>query len=173
MKVPQKIVSICTLLDNKKAENIVVCDTTKKQNVVDFFVIATLTSSGHIKGVVDYIMEESIKMPLVFGEPTREGFNLSGWVVLDFGDVFVHLFTKEERAHYNLDKFVNEGGNLVTFKRILNDIKVQKSKEAAKAKSELKRKIKTEKKLSKETAKKEQKAQKTEKDKKSKKDKTA
>lgn len=153
VKVSQKIVSICTLLDSKKASNIVVCDTTKKQNVVDYFIIATMDSCGHIKGVVDYIMEESLRMPLVYGEPKREGFSLSGWVVLDFDDVFVHLFTKEERDHYNLDKFVNEGGNMVSFKKIASDIKSQKEKEEAKAKSEMKRKLKEQSKVSKKTSK--------------------
>ena len=144
VKVPQKVVSICSLLESKKATNIFVCDTTKKQNVVDYYVIATLESSGDIKSVSDFILEESVRMPLVYGESKMEGSSLSGWVVLDFDDVCAHLFTKEVRARYNFDRFVNEGGNLVPFKRIQQDLKIQKQKEEAKAKIELKRKLKEE-----------------------------
>jgi len=144
VKVPQKVVSICSLLDSKKATNIFVCDNSKKQNVVDYYVIATMDSCGDLKSISDFVLEESIRMPLVYGEASKEGSSLSGWVVLDFDDVCVHLFTKEVRARYNFDKFVNEGGNLVPFKRIQQDLKVQKQKEEAKAKSELKRKLKEE-----------------------------
>ena len=154
MKVNQKIVSICSLLDNKKASDIVVFDLTKRQNFVDYFIVCTLESSGHLRGVVDAVMEESEKFPLIFGDVVeRDGYLLGGWVVLDFGDVFVHLFTKAERAKYSIDKFFADGGKSLSYKKLLATIKTQKQKEDAKSKNEQKKRAKEEKKLEKQNQK--------------------
>lgn len=116
MDIPQKVIDICNLLEEKKAENIVVFDTTKMHNVADYFIVATGSSSTHLNGICDYIEEKSSEIGLV--EPKREGFILSTWVVLDFDNILVHLFTNEEREKYSLQKLLSNGKNELSLKKI-------------------------------------------------------
>ena len=124
MKISQKIYDLCCILEEKKAEEIIVCDTQKLSNAVDFYVIATATSSMHAKGILDYL-EEQIQSKDMFLCSCREGFNTSKWLVLDVGEGFVHVFTKDLREHYNLEKLVNEGSNVKSFEKIKKDFQKQ------------------------------------------------
>ena len=141
MKISQKILSICSLLDSKKASDIVVFDSSKRQNVVDYFVLCSLESAGQIRGIVDAILEESEKEPLIFGDIQRDGYLLGGWVVLDCEDAFVHLFTKTERARYSIDKIFADGGKAMSYKKLLATLKAQKQKEEVKNKLEQKKRV--------------------------------
>lgn len=100
------------LLDQKKAENIVVLDLRKVSNYLDFFVIATALSTLHIKNLtqitIDLMEEENIK-PLV---PIEFNF-ASGWQVLDFGEIVVHIFTQEKRELYEIEKNWEKAQKLV------------------------------------------------------------
>jgi ribosome-associated protein len=129
MKFPNKVVDICKLLDANKAQDIVVCDVTKLQNSIDYFIIATATSSAHIRGIVENISLFTLVNHSELGEMTREGFGMnSTWVVLAFGEVFVHLFIREERNRYNLEKLWNNGRNVTTFKRLISQINSEEKK---------------------------------------------
>lgn len=128
MKFPDKVVDLCKLLDENKAQDILVCDSTKMQNSVDYFIIATATSNVHIRGVVENISEKTNENKEKFGNLLQEGFGLSNWVVLSYENVFLHLFTKEERIRYSLEKLLNDGKNVTTFKRLLNSIRADEKK---------------------------------------------
>lgn len=127
MNIPQKVIDICALLEDKKAEDIVVCDTTKMHNVADFFIIATGGSSAHINGICDYLEEKTSEMGYSIFK--REGFILSNWVVLDFDNILVHLFTKEEREKYSLQKLISDGRNEYNLKKINTMLANEKKKE--------------------------------------------
>jgi len=131
MKFPDKVLDLCKMLNANKAQDIVVCDSTKMQNPVDFFIIATATSNVHIRTIVEDITKKTSENCEEFESPLREGFGLSNWVVLSFENVYLHLFTKEERNRYNLEKLLNDGKNLMTFKRLLNIIKADEKKTKA------------------------------------------
>lgn len=127
MNIPQKVIDICNFLEEKKAEDIIVCDTTKMHNVADFFVIATGNSSTHINGICDYLEEKARENN--FPSLEREGFILSTWVVLDFDNVLVHLFTKEEREKYSLQKLLSDGKNEFSLKRINSTLEAERKKQ--------------------------------------------
>ena len=137
MKVTEKVVNICLFLDEKKAQDIVVCDTTKMKNAVNYYIIATADSIAHVRGVADYV-EEKAKENDLLKDYFREGYEQSEWVVFDFDDVFLHIFTKDARERYSLQKMLNEGGNVFTLKRILNEMKKKEEKEVKKASSKSK-----------------------------------
>lgn len=157
MNIPQKVIDICNFLEEKKAEDIVVCDTRKMHNVADFFIIATGNSSTHINGICDYLEEKAKENNCPSLE--REGFILSTWVVLDFDNVLVHLFTKEEREKYSLQKLLSDGKNEFSLKRINSTLDAERKKQELLEKKkqeeekhkneELKRKQEREKKLKK------------------------
>ena len=129
MNISQKVFDLCLLIDEKKAENIIVCDTKKLANAVDFYIVATATSSAHAKGILDYV-EEQIQEKNMFNYVLREGFNTSKWLILDVGEGFVHIFTKDLREHYNIEKLVNEGNNIKSFEKLKKDY--EKTQETSK-----------------------------------------
>lgn len=94
----EKIVSI---LDEKKAEDIVAIETAGVTIVADYFVIASATSNPHVKSLADDVEDELAKLS-VFASHI-EG-RATGWILLDFNDVIVHVFLNESREYYNLER---------------------------------------------------------------------
>ena len=134
MNISQKVFDLCLLIDEKKAENIFVCNTQKIANAVEFYIVATATSSAHAKGLLDYL-EQQIQEKNMFDEVSREGFNTSKWMVLDVGEGFIHVFTKDMRDYYNIEKLINEGNNIKPFdklKKEFDKIEEKENKKTAK-----------------------------------------
>jgi ribosome-associated protein len=87
---------------SKKAHDVVILDLKKLTSATDNFIICSADSDTHVKAIADAVqdgMEE-------FGEHVwhHEGYHALRWVVLDYVDVVVHVFHKEERSFYNLDR---------------------------------------------------------------------
>ena len=86
--------------DDKKAEDVVVLDLRKLTSITDYFVIATAGNPRHIGAVIEAVTKEAGRTKArTIG---REGTEESGWVLLDFVDVIVHIFDKERRELYDL-----------------------------------------------------------------------
>ena len=91
---------IIKVLEDKKAIDIKKVDI-KDKTIADYFVIASGTSSTHIKALADNV-EENLKEQGI--KPVKiEGYNSGTWILMDYSDVIVHIFTEEEREHYNLE----------------------------------------------------------------------
>lgn len=93
---------ISASLDSDKAQNIVSIDLKGKTPIADYMLIATGTSSRHVAGMAQKLRdklstERKIKAHV-------EGLETGDWVIVDAGDVIVHLFREEVRAFYNLEK---------------------------------------------------------------------
>lgn len=88
-------------LDQHKAVDICVVDLEGKSSIGDFMVIATGTSKRHLNALAIYAQEKA--KSLGFKNTTLEGAENSEWVILDLGDVIVHLFLKETRELYDLE----------------------------------------------------------------------
>mgnify|MGYP002521614431 CR=1 FL=1 len=92
---------IIKVLEDKKAIDIKKVDIKDKTTIADYFVIASGTSSTHIKALADNV-EENLKEQGI--KPVKiEGYNSGTWILMDYSDVIVHIFTEEEREHYNLE----------------------------------------------------------------------
>ena len=93
---------LAELLNNKKAEDIVVIDIAEKSSFADFLVVASGTSDRHIKSLIDDVEDLAAQD----GVPTKgiEGKNGTGWILLDLGDVIVNIFSREMRSKYNIEK---------------------------------------------------------------------
>lgn len=89
-------------LDDDKAENVVVIDLSGKTSIADTMVIATGTSQRHI-GAMSEHLREKIKAQ-TSTRAAIEGARQCDWVLIDAGDVIVHLFRAEVRAFYQLEK---------------------------------------------------------------------
>ncbi|MFC7453638.1 ribosome silencing factor [Insolitispirillum peregrinum] len=88
-------------LDSDKAEDIVVIDLAGKTSIADAMVIASGRSSRQVGAMADHLMTKLKARGL---DVTVEGMTTCDWVLLDAGDVVVHLFRPEVRAFYNLEK---------------------------------------------------------------------
>ena len=103
MLTPYKIAEIVVnALDNKKAKDVLLLRTADVTILADYFVICTANSTTHLKTLsdeVEKVLKENDEMPL-----RREGHRSGGWVLLDFACVIVHLFLKETREFYTLER---------------------------------------------------------------------
>ena len=92
---------IVQLLEDKKAEDLVVIDLENKTNIADFLIIASGTSIRHLVTMAEFIAQE---LKTVKRLASIEGANSASWILLDASEVIVHLFRPEARMFYNLEK---------------------------------------------------------------------
>ena len=88
-------------LEDDKAEETVVIDLTGKSDIADFMVIASGRSQRQVGAMAEHLQE---KLKQEIGSVSVEGRVRCDWVLIDGGDVIVHLFRPEVRAFYNLEK---------------------------------------------------------------------
>lgn len=92
---------IVKALDQDKGDNIVSIDLAGKSALADFMVIVTGTSSRHVTGMAEKLKQRLSKEGIT---ARIEGADTGDWVIVDAGDVIVHLFRAEVRTFYNLEK---------------------------------------------------------------------
>lgn len=89
-------------LEDDKAEDIVAIDLAGKSTVADYLVIATGRSARHVSALADHLLRAIKEMGM--GRAATEGMEGGDWILIDAGDVVVHLFREEVRNFYNLEK---------------------------------------------------------------------
>ncbi len=94
-------------LDDDKAEDIVVIDLAGKTDIADYMVIANGRSQRQVGTMADHL-QQKLKAKGLKGV-AAEGVPACDWVLIDAGDVIVHLFRPEVRDFYNLDKMWSDG----------------------------------------------------------------
>ena len=94
-------ISCLELLDQKKAESPVLLDLRKVNSYLDFFIIATGNSQNHCRALSRDI--EKYLHEAGFRQHGKPDYN-SEWIILDFGELIVHIFTEEMRNYYQLEK---------------------------------------------------------------------
>ena len=106
----QKAVDI---LSEHKALDIALIDISRTATFTDYFVIATAQSPLQFSALADYL-EKDLK-PEGHDLRHREGSPESGWMLLDFGDIIVHVFSPPQRAFYRLDELWGKTSPVVRF----------------------------------------------------------
>ena len=106
----EKLKTIVKALDSKRAEDIQVIGIGDLTIVADYLVIANGTSNTQTKALAE---EVEFKLGELGINPIRtEGYQGSTWIVLDYGDIVVHVFYKETRGYYNLERLWSDGKNI-------------------------------------------------------------
>ncbi|XOQ49213.1 MAG: ribosome silencing factor [Eubacteriales bacterium] len=95
------------ILDDKKAIDLKIIGIKDISVLADYFVLATGTSSTHVKSLADEI-EFQLKQ-LGKSADHVEGYRSNSWVLLDYGSVIIHVFTSDAREFYNLDRLWQDG----------------------------------------------------------------
>lgn len=94
-------------LDEKKAEDIKVIEIGDITIIADYFIIVNGTSSSQVQALVDNVERE---LSVHGYEPKRiEGLRSANWVLMDYGDLVVHVFSKEDRLFYDLERVWRNG----------------------------------------------------------------
>ncbi len=95
------------MASDKKASDIVLLDIRPVTVIADYFIICNGTTERQIKAITDDIQEQ-LKKDDRMSPLHVEGTPDSGWVLLDYGTVIVHVFSPQEREHYRLEKIWND-----------------------------------------------------------------
>ncbi len=103
---PKMIADLCAnLCEEKKGLEIKVLNT-KKKDLMDYVVICTANSSLHAKAIAEGIEKELKNKNVRLGH--REGYAGGRWILLDYFQIVIHIFTKDTRGFYNIDELYLE-----------------------------------------------------------------
>ena len=94
-------------LEDKKGEDIQIIDIREVSVLADYFVIANGNSDSQVRALVDNVEEKMHKAGYELKE--QEGNNSGTWVLLDYGDIIIHIFDRENRPFYNLERIWSDG----------------------------------------------------------------
>jgi len=97
-------------LDEKKAEDIRIIDIENVSVIADYFLIATGTNRNQVQALADNVDE---KLGRAGYEPKQtEGYRTANWILLDYGDLIVHVFDRENRLFYDLERIWKDGSDV-------------------------------------------------------------
>ena len=98
---------IVNALEDKKAEDIKILDIHEVSVMADYFIIASGTNVNQVRALCDNVSDELLKQD--FQVRHTEGYQNGNWVLMDYGDFIIHIFDKENRFFYNLERIWKDG----------------------------------------------------------------
>lgn len=101
IETKNKLELIVKLLESKKANDIEIIDLQEKMPLTDYFVTCSGTSNIHIKAIADGLLVDGKAVGLK--KDRVEGYSQARWVLVDYGDIVVHIFAPEEREYYDIE----------------------------------------------------------------------
>ena len=109
----EKALEIAQLMVDYKGEDVSVLDISELNGWTDYFVIVTINSSSHWKGLYKQIKDYAKNNDLEIRVPNRKVPNGDDWNLVDLGNIVVHLMSPEARQFYDLEKFWQHGEKLM------------------------------------------------------------
>ena len=97
-------------LEDKKATNIDILDVSKQTSLGDYFVIASCQSTVQVRACVDEIEEKMAEAG--FNVKHKEGYRGGSWILMDYGDIVVHIMQQETREFYAIERLWDDAGNI-------------------------------------------------------------
>lgn len=94
-------------LEDKKGEEIRVIDISEVSVLADYFIIASGSNTNQVQALCDNVSEELGRQGVYSRQV--EGYESANWILLDFGDIIVHVFDKENRLFYDLERIWRDG----------------------------------------------------------------
>ena len=128
------LVKLCEeIVYDKKGENILRLDLREYSALCDYFLLCTATSSPHVGALAERIRREVLEQ-LKIKPLHMDGTAESGWMIVDYGNVMVHIMTEEKRQEYQLETLWNDVPAVDAVKRI--EAQLRKKTQARKKKAE-------------------------------------
>lgn len=94
-------------LEDKKAKDISIIDISEVSVLADYFIIASGNNKSQVQAMIDNVEEKLGRAGFV---PKQiEGYNSANWILMDYGDIIVHVFDKENRLFYDLERIWRDG----------------------------------------------------------------
>ena len=103
--IDKLLVTIQQALEDKQADNVETIRVTGRTSLTDYFIVATARNSTHCKILSDAV-EAAVMKKLNYQVRQVEGMESRKWIVLDYGDIIVHVMRQEDREFYNLEKLL-------------------------------------------------------------------
>ena len=97
----------CKAIDDKKGQDIKIIDIHNVSVIADYFVIASGTNSNQVQAIVDNVEEQLGRAG--FEAKQIEGNRNSSWILMDYGDLIIHVFDEENRLFYDLERIWRDG----------------------------------------------------------------
>ena len=97
-------------MEDKKANDIKIIDIEKISTLADYFIIASGTNRNQVQAMADEVEE---KLGRAGVEPKHiEGYASANWILMDYGDIVIHIFDEENRLFYDLERIWRDGKNI-------------------------------------------------------------
>lgn len=107
MELKDVIATVIHALEDKKAENIQIIDISEVSSVADYFIITNGNNSSQVQALADNVMEQLAKIKIHAKQV--EGYQTANWILQDYTDFIVHVFDKESRGFYDLERIWRDG----------------------------------------------------------------
>lgn len=102
MELKEQVLSLCEILYNKKAMDIIAIHVADKTIIADWFVICSGRVVSQVKALCDEVEDKASELGLTLRR--KDGYTEGRWVVLDYSSILVHLFIPDERKYYNMER---------------------------------------------------------------------
>ena len=104
----ERVEIIKTALEDKKASDIEILDVSKQTSLGDYFIIASCQSAIQVRACVDEVEEKMLDA----GYPAKhkEGYRGGSWILIDYGDIIVHVMQQEARDFYSIERLWDAAG---------------------------------------------------------------
>lgn len=102
---------IINALEDKKAEDIKTLDISNVSIMADYFIIASGTNRNQLQALCDNVSEKLHKSG--YDVKQIEGYDTANWILMDYGDIIVHIFDKENRLFYDLERIWSDGKEVI------------------------------------------------------------
>ena len=109
----EQVNEMAKILDSRKGFDIAIINVKEQTIIADYFLICSGTSNTHVKTLAEELEMKTAELGI---QKLRiEGVREGRWVVVDFGDILVHIFHKEEREYYDIERLWTNGSNITKF----------------------------------------------------------
>lgn len=97
-------------IEDKKGENISILDISDITVIADYFIIASGNNVNQVQAIADSVDEVMAKNHKEIKQ--SEGYHTANWILLDYNDIIIHIFSKEDRLFYDLERIWRDGKSI-------------------------------------------------------------
>ena len=110
MNTVDKVKEIYNAVDDKLGIDIKIINISKVSVLADYLIISGANNKSQVQAIVDNVIEKLDQQEVVVRH--TEGYSTANWVLLDYGDIIVHVFNQEDRLFYDLERLWQDGNTI-------------------------------------------------------------